>query len=219
MVPGSGQASRSWYLAPFFVRAAPFAAFIFLLAAFPRSPLLRGLAAAVLLAVFWRRYTELRVPLARREAVIAIVVGALVFVIWIALDMEWVRFADGASGYEPLTAAGTIDWPLAAARFLVLAALVPVMEELFWRSLLMRWIDARDFLSLDARQASRMAVALSSGLFALEHSLWLAGLIAGLAYAGLYITTNNLRAPVLAHAVTNAILGLWIVATGSWHLW
>jgi len=75
----------------------------------------------------------------------------------------------------------------------------------------MRWIDAR--------RVSAMAVALSSALFALEHSLWLAGLIAGLAYAGLYITTNNLRAPVLAHAVTNAILGLWIVATGSWHLW
>jgi CAAX prenyl protease-like protein len=64
-----------------------------------------------------------------------------------------------------------------------------------------------------------MAVALTTGLFAVEHSLWVAGLMAGLAYAGLYMTTNNLRAPVLAHAVTNAILGLWILTTGSWHLW
>jgi len=93
------------------------------------------------------------------------------------------------------------------------------MEELFWRSFLMRWIDARDFLNLDARRVSGMALALTCGLFAVEHSLWVAGLMAGLAYAGLYITTNNLRAPVLAHAVTNAILGLWILATGSWQLW
>jgi len=209
---------RSSYL-PILPRAAPFAAFVFFLAAFPHSPLLRGLAAALLLAIAWPRYTELRVPLAGRETFIAILVGVLVFIIWIALDTEWARFADEASGYEPFTASGAVDWPRAAARFAVLAAVVPVMEELFWRSLLMRWIDARDFLSLDARRVSAMAVALSSALFALEHSLWLAGLIAGLAYAGLYITTNNLRAPVLAHAVTNAILGLWIVATGSWHLW
>jgi len=100
-----------------------------------------------------------------------------------------------------------------------MAAVVPVMEELFWRSFLMRWIDARDFLNLDARKVSGMAVALTTGLFAVEHSLWVAGLMAGLAYAGLYMTTNNLRAPVLAHAVTNAILGLWILTTGSWHLW
>ena len=105
------------------------------------------------------------------------------------------------------------------ARFAILAAVVPVMEELFWRSFLMRWIDRRDFLGLEPRRVSATAVILASGLFALEHSLWVAGLIAGLAYAVLYMTTNNLRAPVLAHAVTNAILGLWILATGSWQLW
>src|SRR5438105_3764612 len=129
----------------FFVRAAPFAAFILFLAAFPHSPLLRGLAAALLLAVFWSRYAELRVPLAGRDTLIAIAVGVAVFVIWIALDVEWASFADDRSGYAPLTAAGTIDWPRAAARFGVLAGAVPVMEELFWRSFLMRWIDAREF--------------------------------------------------------------------------
>ena len=201
------------------MRAAPFAAFIVLLAAFPHSPLLRGLGAALLLAIFWRHYTELRIPLQRRETVVAIVVGVLVFVIWIALDLEWASFGEERAGYAPLAPDGAIDWPRAAARFLVLAAVVPVMEELFWRCFLMRWIDARDFLSRNAREVSRLALVLSSALFALEHTLWLAGLIAGLAYAGLYITTNNLRAPVLAHAVTNAILGFWILATGSWHLW
>ncbi len=204
---------------PICARAAPFAAFILFLAAFPDSPLVRGLAAALLLAIFWRQYGEFRVPLGRGHALIAIIVGALVFVAWIALDVEWARFGDERVGYAPLAAGGAIDWPRAAARFVVLAAIVPVMEELFWRSFLMRWIDARDFRSLDARRVSRVAFVLAAALFALEHSLWLAGLIAGLAYAGLYITTNNLRAPVLAHAVTNAILGLWIVATGSWHLW
>jgi CAAX prenyl protease-like protein len=219
VVPGSGQTSTSWYLAPFFVRAAPFAAFIALLIAFPEAPLARGVAAAILLAAFWRRYTELRTPLAWREVSIAVAVGFAVFAVWISLDVPWATFGAASAGFRPLAPDGGIDWTLAIPRLAVLIAVVPVMEELFWRSLLMRWIDARDFLSLEPRRVSRTAIALSSGLFAVEHSMWLAGLMAGLAFAGLYITTNNLRAPVLAHAVTNATLGLWILATGSWHLW
>jgi uncharacterized protein len=219
-VPGSVFRVRKRNLAPLFVRAAPFAAFIFFLAAFPDSPLARGAAAAVLLAISWRHYTELtRERLEWRGVGIAVGVGFIVFVAWISLDVPWATFGGERSGFAPLTPDGRIDWTLAIARLAVLVAIVPVMEELFWRSCLMRWIDARNFLGLEPRRVSRMALALSSGLFALEHSMWLAGLIAGLAYAGLYMTTNNLRAPVLAHAVTNAILGLWILATGSWHLW
>ena len=207
-------------ISPALERAAPFAAFVVLLAAFPQWPLLRGLAAAALLALFWRHYTELRQSrLTLRQTLVAITVGAVVFGLWIALDQPWARLGANRAGYEPLTAGGGIDWARALPRLAILILVVPFMEEIFWRSFLLRWIDARDFLGLDARNVSRMALLVTSGLFAVEHSLWLAGLIAGLAYAGLYITTNNLRAPVLAHAVTNGILGLWILATGSWHLW
>ena len=195
-------------------RAAPFAAFIFLLAAFPQHPLLRGAVAAVLLAVFWRQYVELHaVRLPSRKLLVSVAVGVAVFIAWVALD------TGEGEGFRPLTAGGGIEWPVAVARFAILAAVVPVMEELFWRSFLMRWIDARDFLALDARRVSRIALLLSSALFATEHSLWVPGLIAGLAFAGLYIKTNNLWAPVVAHSVTNATLGIWILATGSWHLW
>src|SRR5689334_17697088 len=130
-------------------RAAPFAAFIFFLAATPQYPLLRGLAAALLLAIFWRQYAELRGPrLSPREWLLSIAAGVAVFGLWIALDN-----GEGA-GFRPLTADGAIDWPIAIARFAILAAIVPVMEELFWRSFLLRWIDARDFLAVDARKAS-----------------------------------------------------------------
>jgi len=202
------------------VRAAPFAAFMILLAVFPHRPLLRGLVAGALLLVFWRHYTELRqARLTARQWATSIAIGAAVFIAWIALDADWATFGGESGGYQPLTAQGAIDWSRALPRFLVLAAVVPIMEELFWRSWLMRWIDARNFVVFDARRASRTAILLTSALFAVEHSMWVAGLIAGLAYAGLYIKTNNLWAPVVAHSVTNAILGTWILATGSWHLW
>jgi len=107
----------------------------------------------------------------------------------------------------------------AALRLLALAAVVPVMEELFWRSFLMRWIAARDFLALDPRRAGLAAFALSSALFASEHSLWLAGLLAGVAYAWLYRRSGNLWTAILSHAITNAALGTYVLATGSWQFW
>ena len=59
----------------------------------------------------------------------------------------------------------------------------------------------------------------SSAVFALAHTLWLAALLAGLAYAWLYRSTGTLWAAVIAHAVTNGLLGAWVVATGQWHYW
>jgi len=209
-------------------RIAPFAAFIALLALQSLVDerwarvltLSRSFAAAALLAFFWRDYSELRgAPRTRRrEWPLAIAVGVAVFIAWVTLDHGWMVIGEGR-GFVPLDESGRIDVPLALARLAGLAIVVPVMEELFWRSFLMRWLASRDFLAIDPRRTTLAAIAISSALFASEHSLWLAGFLAGLAYAWLYVRSGNLRVPVLSHATTNAILGLWILATGRWSLW
>jgi CAAX prenyl protease-like protein len=212
-----------------FYRIAPFALFIAFLAAgsfieSPWPPALRGLAVAALLAAFWRHYGELRpVPgltrVGPRLWLLSIISGLAVFGVWITLDSGWAVVGDMGRGFAPLRADGSIDWLLAGLRLFGMALVVPVMEELFWRSFLMRWIDRRDFLAMDPRQASFGAFALSSALFALEHPQWLAGLIAGVVYTWLYKKTGNLRVPIISHAVTNGTLGLWILATGNWRFW
>lgn len=153
-----------------------------------------------------------------REAGAAIATGLAVFAAWITFDWSWAAFESGP-GLAPLDARGHVDAGLVAAKLAGLVLVVPVMEELFWRSLVMRWIDRRDFLALDPRAASLAAVALSSALFALEHTLWLAGLAAGAAYALLYRASGNLWSAVAAHATTNAALAAYILATGRWDLW
>ena len=223
-----------------FARAFPFALFIALIAL---QPLLdgridtrwlvigRGLLVGVVLVSLWPRFVELQrhpggLPGHPRDSAAptwmhvsaAIAVGVLVFIAWIHLDQPWNSF-DMGRGFVPVGADGTIDTALVALRLAGLALVVPVMEELFWRSFLMRWIDARDFLAMDPRQASRMAFALSCGLFALEHAAWFAGLLAGAAYGWLYIRTARLWIPITAHAITNATLGFWILATGNWRFW
>ena len=215
---------------PAFARVFPFAAFIAFLVA---QPLLadvvdarwlvvaRGLVVAALLAYFWKHYVELReaprVPVS--HWLLALAAGAAVFILWITLDADWAVMGELGDGFVPVRPDGQLDLPLVLLRLLGLALVVPVMEELFWRSFLMRWIDRRDFLAADPRAASLVAFGVSCALFAVEHSQWFAGLIAGAAYGGLYMLSRNLWVPIVSHATTNAILGFWILATASWQFW
>ena len=178
----------------------------------------RGIAAALVLLAFSHSYIELRDRPTLRECFPAVVVGSVVFAAWIAFDGGWATIGS-APGFDPRRADGSVDGLLVTARVFGLALAVPVMEELFWRSFLMRWIDRRDFLAKDPRAVSMLAFALSCALFASEHALWFAGLIAGAAYAGLYMRTRNLWTPIISHATTNGLLATWILATGNWHLW
>lgn len=220
---------------PAVARIAPFAAFVVLLgltSLLGRTGavdaddlrwlhLARGGAAALLLAFFWRRYVELLAP-ARYPAsewLLAIGAGLAVFVIWIQLDREWATIGGGSVGFDPTGPDGRIDPLIAGLRLASLALVVPVMEELFWRSFLLRWLDAPAFAFADPRRTSLRAFVLVAVMFALEHDLWLAGLIAGIVYNWLYVRTGRLWVPIAAHAVTNGALGIWILSTRSWHLW
>lgn len=186
----------------------------------PWLTIVRSVLVALLLAWFWPRYRELGAPGAVPPAhwALAIACGLVVFAAWIFLDHDALTLARGA-GFRPLLADGGIDWILALPRLAGFALVVPVMEELFWRSFLLRWIDRQDFLAAAPAAVSARAVLTSSALFALEHSQWAAGAVAGVVYGLVYMRTGNLWVPIVAHATTNLVLGAWILATRSWQFW
>jgi hypothetical protein len=176
-------------------------------------------AVALLLWIYRAQYVELFVrPDPRWIGLISPALGVLVFVLWINLDGGWLSLGAGA-GYTPLDAAGAIRLELALPRLAGAAIVVPIMEELFWRSFLLRWIDRHDFLAQEPARLTLRAILIASVLFGLEHTLWFAGIVAGLAYAWLYRASGNLWAPIVAHAVTNLMLGIWVLTTGSWSFW
>ena len=148
---------------------------------------------------------------------IAIASGVLVLVLWINLDAAWMTIGSSA-GFDPRTD-GRIDWLLVALRLSGAALVVPVMEELFWRSFLMRWIDCPAFLQMNPANTRLKAFAVTVVLFGFEHNLWLAGIVAGAVYSLLYMRSQTLWSPILAHAVTNGMLGLWIISTNHWTYW
>jgi CAAX prenyl protease-like protein len=174
----------------------------------------------LLLLAFWKRYSELRLsPLIEaRDLIISVGAGVAVFAVWINLDFGWATLGDTAV-FDPTRPDGSLDWILIAFRLFGLALVVPVMEELFWRSFLLRWIQEKEFLALDPQQIGLRANLVCAVLFASEHSLWLAGLLAGLVYNYLYVRTGKLWVPIISHATTNAVLGGWILATGNWQFW
>jgi len=219
---------------PAFVRILPFAVFIgFLLLEELLSMLgvtvtdarwLYPVKTAVvggLLAYFWKEYGELRSSKAHPiwMWLAAPLVGVLVFALWVNLDQGWMNLGGDSTGYDPRDASGAIEWPLATIRILGAALVVPLMEELFWRSFLMRWIDSKEFLSVSPLAVTMRAMLVSSLIFGVEHTLWFAGIVAGLAYAWLYRASGNLWPAIIAHSITNGILGLWVLRTGSWQFW
>jgi uncharacterized protein len=220
--------------APAVARALPFAVFIGLMAVEPWLAAqlagvidprwLYGIRAGLvagLLFVFWPSFTELTA--AHRPSVqeiwLALAAGLLVLGIWLLLDSGIFVLGQSGSGFEPHAADGSIDWSLALMRLAGSALVVPLMEELFWRSLVMRWLEEADFLAVDPARIGLRAVLLSSIVFGLEHSQWVAGMLAGLVYGWLYVRSGNLWVAIAAHAVTNAGLGVWVLATGAWYFW
>jgi CAAX prenyl protease-like protein len=175
-------------------------------------------AVVVTLVICWGHYKELHsLRLSPIWAGIAVLVGFVVFVLWISLSSGWMLIGS-PTGFDPRNN-GQVDWLLVGLRIAGAALVVPVMEELFWRSFLMRWLDNSDFESVDPARVRLSSVAIAAVLFGFEHNLWLAGIVAGVAYSVLYMRQRSLWSAVLAHAVTNGILGVWIVRSAQWTFW
>jgi len=178
------------------------------------------LAVILLLFYFWKNYRELLILPALKDFQWASVSGLLVFIIWIMPYPAWMAIGLDAKAINPVLNLGHSEaflWLL--MRILGAVLVVPLIEELFWRSFIMRWIDSKNFLSIAPENISSFAYVGTACLFALEHHLWFAGLFAGLVYGELYKTYKNLWIPIFAHAITNSLLGSWVILTGSWQYW
>lgn len=178
-----------------------------------------------ILAVFSRGVIALRA----RRPLASMAVGLGVFLLWIGPDLllpEWHQhwlFTNTLTGKigADLSSGARADWLVLVFRVARAVILVPIIEELFWRGWLVRWIDnPGDFTAVPLGSMSRLAFWATALLFASEHgSLWDVGLVAGLIYNVWMQQTRSLGDLILAHAVTNACLSGYIVFTGKWGYW
>ena len=108
---------------------------------------------------------------------------------------------------------------LIAGRLIGAAVVVPIMKELFWRSFLMRYLINPEFRSVPMGAFSWLSFMGVAILFGLEHHRVVEGIVVGLLYNLLLIRQKKLKGVIMAHAVTNLGLGIYVLLTGSWMYW
>ncbi len=127
------------------------------------------------------------------------------------------------SAYNPLEElSGTEVWAYVflAIRFLGLALIVPVMEEFFLRGFLMRFVVHENWWQVPFGSVNRTAVIVGTAIPILMHlpSEYMASLVWFSMVTWLMVRTRNIWDCVVAHIVTNFLLGVYVVASGQWHL-
>jgi hypothetical protein len=205
----------------------PFAVLIgFLLASkfVPVPPSVRFFTILAALAIFSRGL----LPARPSRFLPSIIMGVAVFFIWIGPDLLFpgyrssVLFSNFMVGYPQGTTMASEKVSLLFLTFRVLCSviMVPILEELFWRGWMMRWIRSDDFSHVPIGTYHPESFWIVAFLFASEHgSYWDVGLAAGIAYNWWAIRTRNLMDCVLAHAVTNACLAIYVIGWGQWQYW
>lgn len=150
----------------------------------------------------------------------AVGIGVAVFALWMALEP-----APETSAVDDPLATGVMSLPpVWATIWLVCRVLgsvlaVPLAEELAFRGFLMRRLIAADFERVPMGQFTWFSFIVSSALFGALHGRWFAAMLAGFAYAGAVYRRRELSDAILAHAVTNAMIAGWVLASGQWSLW
>ena len=173
-----------------------------------------------LLVFFWSKFDELKSPLvvSWSEGLSVIGIGVLVYVLWVRMDWPWAMQGE-ATEYNPFKDAGSMGMWLAGIRIFGASVVVPVMEELFWRSFLIRWVIDNRFNVVPLGAFTIGSFAATVVLFGLEHNLWLAGMMAGALYNLLLYQTRRLWPCILAHGLTNFLLGIHVLLTEEWQWW
>ncbi len=174
-----------------------------------------------------------------RISLLAVVVGVVGSVIWIGIcqlnfestyiqpaleriKLGWIIGSGGRAAFNPFVQFADQPvraWIFLAIRFFGLALIVPVIEEFFLRGFVMRFVVDQQWWEVPFGKVNRLAIVLGTLVPMLMHP---AELLAAAAWFSLVtwlmLRTRNIWDCVAAHAVTNFLLGIYVVTSGNWKL-
>ena len=178
---------------------------------------------AVIVALMFSRgaLKDLKPFPGRNLTAVSILLGAFIAFFWIGLDGLYPGLPDFMGGkrsaFDPYSLEPSWRYIFMAIRGLGLVLVVPVIEELFTRDFLLRFVTAPDWQPVPSWAFTPTAAAVSLGLFIMGHPEWLPALLCGLIWLGLLRWGKSVSALVISHCVANLGLGLYSLATGDWH--
>jgi CAAX prenyl protease-like protein len=158
-----------------------------------------------------------------KSLALSIALGLVVTLLWVGLDGWYPIYGDVGSraAFNPNVLSPGSRIAFLTVRMLGLVLIVPLFEELFWRSFVVRWIIEPDqFREVPIGRITPVAAAITAALFAVEHPAeWLPALLTGGLWAGLLWQTKSVSACFVSHAVANLGLGVYVLTTGAWKFW
>jgi CAAX prenyl protease-like protein len=163
----------------------------------------------------------------------AVAVGAGIFAVWVGVSGEWTTqnslWAKLGISHAPKIAppawnprehfGSALAWFFVAVRMVGSTFIVPPIEEIFYRSFLYRYIAKQNFLEVPLEKFLPTPFFVTALVFGFAHNEWLAGIVCGAAYQWLVLRKNRLGDAMTAHAITNFLLGVWVVWRGAWNFW
>lgn len=148
----------------------------------------------------------------------SVFLGLLVFVIWIALippDSEKSELFRETLASAPWII--SLLWLF--ARVIGFVVIVPIVEELAFRGAINSLLVDFQKTIFGERPAVLSSLGITSALFGLAHSHFVAGALAGLVYGLVRQRRDRLIDAIVCHGVTNMALALFVFATGNWSYW
>jgi CAAX prenyl protease-like protein len=216
--------STARYTAPFVV----FLAFLALHSFLPLPPRIdEPLRLVVLTLVLWlvsRPVIDLRMTNALGSAAL----GIGIFVLWVLPDALWpgyrqsIIFQNAITGrtVTSLPPQALLDPLVLVLRSMRASLIVPIVEELFWRGWMMRWLIDVDFEKVPLGTYAPKAFWIVALMFAAEHGpYWDVGLAAGVLFNYWMVRTRSLGDLILSHAVANFCLCAYVIGAGKWEYW
>jgi len=185
-----------YYLLPFvaYLLVSPVINFLFqdLFLAYALSTVIVG----ILILLFWQKF-ELKF----KFDIWAIIAGVLIFLCWILLEGKYPLFFIAAKIFP----ANTIQLII---RFVGFVIVTPLIEELFTRGFLIRFLVSEKWQKVQAGKFTWLSFVVTVLFFGFSHAEWLQGIVAGIILNLLYYRSKNVSSCILAHSIANLLLFL-----------
>jgi CAAX prenyl protease-like protein len=155
---------------------------------------------------------------------LGVVLGIALCALWVSVDALTPHFVilGVRAGFDPrqsIPNSAERD-VFIAVRFAGLILVAPVMEELFFRSFILRLVvDPAHFERVSIGTFETGSCLAAVLLMALAHPEWLAAALFSLVMNLLIYRTRSLFACIAAHGATNAALGIYVLIFHAWRFW
>ncbi len=197
---------------------------------------LQSLASLGLLVRYWKFY---QFDWSLKWALVGVIFGAVGIGFWLlptVLYDGWgltgktegllklLGVAERKEGFDPgIFENPAAYWTSLVLRFFRAAVIVALVEEIFWRGFVMRFVCdwEGDYWKQPFGRAGVLSYLIVTGLFMVAH--------APVDYAGAFVYgsltyllcawSKNLGACVIMHAVANFLMGIYIMKSGNYGLW